>query len=84
MLGEEQVFAPRIVEALLVHPDPLAWMRNGRRGVVVVDRPQAVALLRNAGTLIAADLDQGRQLREALETPPPRILISPQVEGASA
>jgi hypothetical protein len=84
MLGEEQVFGPRIVAALLVHPDPLAWLRNSRCGVVIVDRPRAADLLRDAGTLIAADITHGRDLRRTLEIPPPRIVVAaPQVMEAA-
>jgi hypothetical protein len=41
LLGQEQVFAPRLSDALTVHPRPLEWLAAGRHGVVIVDARRA-------------------------------------------
>jgi len=51
LLGEDDVFAPETFAlggALDVHGSPLDWLRNACNGVVVIDWPRAVHLLRYA------------------------------------
>ena len=82
MLGAENVFAPRMRDALPVHAGPLEWLRDSCRGVVVVDETKAADLLRRAEPLQAASVEHGRQLRHMLEVKPPRILVPSAREAA--
>ena len=58
-----------------VHADVLAWLRAGRRGVVILDRARAVPVLREVKTLVVSDLDTGEKLERALTIKSPRICI---------
>jgi hypothetical protein len=74
-LGAEDLLAPRVeIEGLLVHPDPMAWLRAGRNGVVILDPERA--RWRLAGErLIVCDVDFGRQLRASMRLPEPRVFV---------
>jgi hypothetical protein len=79
LLGEEQLWWPRLGEPLVVHPDPLSWLQASRRGVVIVDERQAAPLLRDAGVLGAASVKHGHQLAALTRPPRARILVPQQV-----
>ena len=51
MLGQHNVGMPRLGEPLLVHPEPLNWLRAARDGVVVLNPQHAWAILADAGDL---------------------------------
>ncbi|CAA2161171.1 hypothetical protein MBRA_06331 [Methylobacterium brachiatum] len=53
-------------EPLIVHPDPLAWLRAGRQGVVVVHEDLARPALLARRTLQAADIAHGEALQAML------------------
>ena len=53
-------------EPLIVHPDPLAWLRAGRQGVVIVHEDLARPALLARRTLQAADVAHGEALEAKL------------------
>jgi hypothetical protein len=75
MLGDDSIFAPRILSpALSVFADVAAWLRAGRHGVVVID--PAHARWRLAGvSLSVADAAHGRRLARDLALPRPQIFV---------
>lgn len=76
-LGQGQIYAPRLSEhgALAVWRSPLEWLRQSRRGVVLI-RPEGAAYhLDDAGPLMAEDVEHGLELRRVLTRPSPRILV---------
>jgi hypothetical protein len=75
LLGEEEALRPRLDRHLLVHPDPFAWLRAGRRGVVVVDPRMVFSVLENAGPLCVACVEQGQALRRILTPRAPEIFV---------
>jgi hypothetical protein len=75
LLGEENLFAPRMTEGLLVHPSPMEWLRAGCNGVVVLDNAKAAPLLRRAEPLQASSMTHGRHLAQIMKVNPPRILV---------
>lgn len=75
MLGEDQLFAPRLTDGLPVFQTPLEWFRERRRGVVVIDKRRAAPRLRDAAPLLAMSFEHGKKLQEALRVTPPRILV---------
>jgi hypothetical protein len=79
-LGAEDLLAPRVgVEGLLVHPDPLEWLRAGRSGVVILD--PARARWRLAGEpLIVRGVDFGRKVRASMRLPVPRVFVERRAE----
>jgi hypothetical protein len=84
-LGQEEAFCPRITDhdGLHVWRTPLQWLQAGRRGIVIFRPRLAAELLADAGPLIAMDLEHGQELRQALQRPGPRILISAQARRAA-
>jgi len=75
MLGEQNIRAPRIEhDGLTVHRDALAWLRAGRRGVVVID-PQRARWLLAEEQLVVDDAGFGRRLRDALRLPMPQVFM---------
>jgi hypothetical protein len=67
ILGLQNIFAPRLeCEALAVHLDALAWLRDDRRGVVIVNSTRAKSELADAGPFRATSIAHGRALRDAL------------------
>jgi hypothetical protein len=75
LMGEDQLFAPRLAEGLQVHETPLEWFRERRAGVVVIDKARAAPKLREAAPLLAASFEHGKKIQEMLRVPPPRILV---------
>lgn len=69
VIGEENVFAPRLDEALSVFDNPLAWLADGRRGVLLLPGrdPAAVETLRLAGPLAVESLSLAERLASAHE-----------------
>jgi hypothetical protein len=58
-----------------VHADVLAWLRAGRRGVVVVDQRRAVPVLRDCSALVVGDERVAAKLYDNLMIKPPKILV---------
>ena len=58
-----------------VHADVLAWLRAGRRGVVILDRARAVPVLREVQSLLVTDVKFGVSLERALTQRVPQILV---------
>lgn len=75
MLGEDNLIGARPEGALIVHQTPLDWFKANRSGVVILDRKRAAPKLRDAGPLVAANIEHGKQLKKLLTVPPPEILI---------
>jgi hypothetical protein len=75
LIGEDQLFAPRLAEGLQVHETPLEWFRQRRAGVVVIDKTRAATMLRDAGPLLASSFEHGKELRQMLRVTAPRILV---------
>lgn len=83
-IGQDQALAPRLTDELPVWRDPLGWLREGRRGLVLL-RPMAAApVLDDAGPLAAEDRQHGIELRAALTRKGPRIVIPDRVEHRKA
>jgi hypothetical protein len=82
MIGEDQLFAPRLTEGLPVFETPLGWFQERRAGVVVLNKARAAPRLRDAGPLLASSFEHGKKLNEMLRLPPPRILVPASVEEA--
>ena len=76
-LGRDEAFVPRVAEhdALPIHRDPLAWLRAGRRGCVILRPRLAADVLCDASPLLAEDTEHGVQLRRELSRPAPRIIV---------
>lgn len=81
MLGEENLYAPRVGAGLAVHSSPLDWLKVARDGVVVLDAKRAAPKLRDAGALTVGSLEEARKLKKILTVELPPILIP---EAASA
>ena len=75
MLGEDNIAAPRLGDGLAVHDGPLAWLKSNRDGVVILDRGRAAPMLRDAGTLLVASLEEAKRLRRTLAVALPTILV---------
>ncbi len=76
-LGQDSIYAPRVNQhgALPVWRNPLHWLQAGRSGVVLIQPRLAAAFLCDTGPLLAEDVEHGRELKEQLARPAPRILI---------
>jgi hypothetical protein len=77
MLGEDNISAPRIdCDGVRVFPDAAAWLREDRRGVVILDATRARWRLTEERLIVReADIDFGRRLRKILRLPEPRIFV---------
>jgi len=75
LLGEDELWRPRLSDGLAVHAGMLPWLQAHRCGVVILDKLRAAPLLRETGTLMVSSMEQGRTLRKMLELPPPCILV---------
>lgn len=71
---------------VLVHRDPLAWLRAGRRGVVIVHEALARPALLEADALLTEDVEQGVELEAMLrKVRLPCIMVpAPEAERAAA
>lgn len=76
-LGLEALSLPRIDHngALPVFFDPWRWLAAGRDGLVLIDPIKAAPILRDAGPLLAENVDAGVQLLEIAQAKPPRVLV---------
>jgi hypothetical protein len=83
LLGLENLYAPRIIDGgtLEVCADPLAWLRGGRRGVVIVSPQRAAPLLRDAaegeGLIVNSEAER-RALMAILHRQSPRVIVRAQ------
>jgi hypothetical protein len=71
-------FGPRLGPhgGVVVHPDPLTWLRADRDGLVLVDPDLAREQLRHAGPFVVDDdLDLAQRLESALTLPSPEIIV---------
>lgn len=59
---------------LTVHPCPIEWLADGRRGIVIVDADRARWELQGIA-LAAASVPHGQALRDTLTLPAPRIAV---------
>jgi hypothetical protein len=75
LMGEDQLFAPRLADGLQVHETPLEWFRERRAGVVVIDKIRAAPKLRDAAPLLTPSFEYGKKLQEMLRITPPQILV---------
>ena len=75
LLGEEQLDGPRFGAPLIVHPDPLAWLRAGREGVVIVDPVRAASMLRDAGPLEVASFGERKSLLDLMRVKLPEVVV---------
>jgi hypothetical protein len=82
MLGEEQIYAPRL-DHLTVHEGVLPWLREARRGIVILDPMRSARLLDGAGPLLVPTVEFGKRLRRQLTIPAPEILVSQAQEAAA-
>jgi hypothetical protein len=75
MLGADQLTAPRVdMDALPVFPDAAAWLRAGRRGLVIIDPKRARWL--TAETPLAVEDDAfGARLSADMKLPEPQIFV---------
>jgi hypothetical protein len=69
-----------MAEPVVIHRDPIAWLRAGCQGIALLTRDQRARqrILGEFRRLAAADLDHGLELRRVLELPPqgqPEILV---------
>ena len=84
LLGEENLDGCRMGEPLMVHPDPMAWLRSGREGVVVVDAIRAGPLLRQAGEMVVDCHRERNRLNAIMRVDLPKIIVrsTTRVEAA--
>lgn len=83
MLGEDQLNGYRLDDALPVHETIFDWLIAERRGIVILDARRAARALLDGPPLLAASLQHGRQLRDTLTIPPPRVFL-PAAQGRRA
>jgi hypothetical protein len=83
LLGEDQIDAPRLDgDCLRVFPGPAEWLRAERQGVVILDPKRARWLLAEE-RLLVADAPFGRQVRDMLRLPAPRIFVERRRQAAA-
>ena len=75
LLGEQNVFGPKLNGPLAIHRSVLGWLRAGRRGAVVLDRRRAWRVL-DGIPVIAEDVEHGLGLRKVLTAPSPSIMVT--------
>jgi hypothetical protein len=75
MLGEEQILSGRI-GPLMVHRSPIGWLRNARRGIVLVDPAKAARRL-DGIAIVGEDAAHDRELAR-------RLTIAPLIRRAAA
>ncbi len=82
LLGAENLWRAR--DILVVHADPMSWLRAGRDGVVVVDPVRAAPMLRDAGTMEVGSQAERRGLADMLTVKLPRILVRQAMRDIAA
>jgi len=81
ILGLESAHAPRLSDALPVFPNPIGWIANYRKGVVILDHNRARHFLENAGPFVVASTDHGKALSAAM-TYRPKIYVNSERQAA--
>jgi len=84
LLGEENLDGARLGEPLVVHPDPMAWLRSGREGVVVVDAIRAGPMLRQAGEMVVGSHAERNRLNAIMRVDLPKIIVRSHVRVVAA
>ena len=82
LLGEEHLDRAR--DVLVVHATPLDWLRDNRRGVVVVDPVRAASMLRAAGRLEVGTYPERQRLLEMMRVRLPDICVRGSERRAAA
>jgi hypothetical protein len=81
MLGEQNLLSPRIAsDALPLHSDLLDWLRDERRGILILDPLRARWELAGEGPFLASSRRTARALTASLTLPAPRIAVAPSME----
>jgi len=75
LIGEEHLDGARLDEPMVVHPDPMAWLRSGRQGVVVIDPARAGPLLRRAGEMVVDSHHERNRLNALMRVELPKIIV---------
>jgi hypothetical protein len=77
MLGQHNLYDPRLDDPIFVHESVADWLRSGRSGIYII-RPLGAALLFASfnPTLGVRSESFGRRLRTTLIIPSPRVLVS--------
>jgi hypothetical protein len=82
--GLQNLFAPRLLsDALPIAADAIDWLRNERRGVLIINPNRAKWELAGAGRLLVGTLQQGRALQAALSHLP-EIVLPASIESLAA
>jgi len=84
LLGEENLDGARLGEPLVVHPDPMAWLRSGREGVVVVDAIRAGPMLRQAGEMVGGSHAERNRLNAIMRVDLPKIIVRSAIRVEAA
>ncbi len=84
LLGEENLDMPRLGEPLVVHSDPMAWLRSGRDGVVVVDAIRAGPMLRQAGEMAVGSHAERNRLNAVMRVDLPKIIVRSHIRVVAA
>ena len=71
--------------AARIYPDPLAWLLDGRRGAVIVDRRSARYVLADVPALVCADKALADRIDKAMRRPVhvPRLTVVGQAPAAA-
>jgi len=84
LIGEEHLDGARLGEPLVVHPDPMAWLRSGREGVVVVDAIRAGPLLRQAGEMVVDSHRERNRINAIMRVDLPKIIVRSHIRVVAA
>ncbi|GEO82016.1 hypothetical protein [Pararhodospirillum oryzae] len=83
--GSEVERATFFEDPLVIHPDPLEWMRAGGQGVVILDWGRFLPLhVGGPSRLVCTTLPLAERLDRALRAPPRRFQIEVIEEGVAA
>ena len=70
-LGEHWLNSPwQAVEPMIIRRTPLRWLKEGAEGLVILDWTTAREELQHVDTIIAEDLQHGREIRRLMQHPP--------------
>jgi hypothetical protein len=83
LLGAENLFVPRIVDALHVHATAFEWLQAGCRGVVIVDEQKARGILRRADQDIRIESPEYAKQLDRLLSYRPRIFVPSERRAAA-
>jgi hypothetical protein len=83
-LGDfDQIDNPAIYafgDGIEVHPDPLAWLRNNRSGIVVI-KPGLYQALAHRPRLVVDNPRWGRKVKQSIQPPKPTARILVKTDG---